>query len=174
VFAELFRMQANKKQQKGRSVITWIFCHWQGPPHFDCPGGPHNCKSGHELPCICWTRTRIEFPWHVSLQTSEPTSIKIDSLLTVLQQGDTGARALSWTWCKERLKILHRVPSSALILRCVKFEVFMAVVWDVTSYCLVDIYQRFGGICCLHPHWRIYFYREDGGSRFVWNLDIHL
>jgi hypothetical protein len=23
--------------------------------------------------------------------------------------------------------------------------------WDVTPYSLVDIYQRFGGICCLHP-----------------------
>jgi hypothetical protein len=44
------------------------------------------------------------------------------------------------------------------LLRCImEFEVFMDVVSDVTWYGLVDTYQRFAGICYLHPHCRSYF-----------------
>jgi hypothetical protein len=35
---------------------------------------------------------------------------------------------------------------SFLFLKCMKNAIF----WDVTFYSLVGVYQRFGGIYCLH------------------------
>jgi hypothetical protein len=45
---------------------------------------------------------------------------------------------------------------------------FNTVFWDVTPCVVVARYQRFGAICCLHLHTRLY--PEDGGSLYLQNF----
>jgi len=53
------------------------------------------------------------------------------------------------------------------------FEVVMAITmkitvfWNVMTWSAIYGHQGCGGICCLHPYYRIYL--EDGGSKFLRN-----
>jgi hypothetical protein len=48
----------------------------------------------------------------------------------------------------------------------------MTVFWDVAPCCLLEVYRRLRGVCCLH-HQGDHF-PDDRGSKHLWNVDKRL